>query len=219
MSFSWAPCIACEVTGERTVGLHRGDFPAGLSFGPGVAVDTETMGLNPHRDRLCVVQLSAGDGNAHLVQMPRGPYKAPRLANLLADPKVLKLFHFGRFDIAVLEHALGVHCEPVFCTKIAAKLVRTFTDRFGLKDLCKELLGVDLSKQQQTSDWGADSLSDEQLAYAASDVLYLHALKAKLDGLLEREGRTELAQAAFRFLPTRARLDLAGWPEVDIFEH
>jgi ribonuclease D len=201
------------------ISLHRGDLPADLSFGPSVAIDTETMGLNPHRDRLCLVQLSAGDGNAHLVQMPRGPLKAPRLAALLADPKVLKLFHFGRFDIAMLEHALGARCEPVYCTKIAARLTRTFTDRFGLKDLCKELLGVDLSKQQQTSDWGADSLSDEQLAYAASDVLYLHALKAKLDALLEREGRTELAAAAFRFLPTRARLDVAGWPDVDIFEH
>jgi ribonuclease D len=199
--------------------LHRGDLPAGLSFGSSVAIDTETMGLNPHRDRLCVVQLSAGDGNAHLVQMPRGPHAAPRLAALLADAGVLKLFHFGRFDIAVLEHALGVRCEPVYCTKIAAKLTRTFTDRYGLKDLCKELIGVDLSKQQQTSDWGAEQLSDEQLAYAASDVLHLHALKAKLDALLEREGRTELAAAAFRFLPTRARLDLAGWPEIDIFEH
>jgi len=201
------------------ISLHRGDLPADLSFGPSVAIDTETMGLNPHRDRLCLVQLSAGDGNAHLVQMPRGPLKAPRLTALLADPKVLKLFHFGRFDIAMLEHALGARCEPVYCTKIAARLTRTFTDRFGLKDLCKELLGVDLSKQQQTSDWGADSLSDEQLAYAASDVLYLHALKAKLDALLEREGRTELAAAAFRFLPTRARLDVAGWPDIDIFEH
>lgn len=201
------------------ISLHRGDLPADLSLGTTIAVDTETMGLNPHRDRLCLVQLSSGDGNAHLVQMPRGPYKAPRLAALLADPNVLKLFHFGRFDIAVLEHALGVRCEPVFCTKIAAKLTRTFTDRFGLKDLCRELLGVDLSKQQQTSDWGADSLSEEQLTYAASDVLHLHALKAKLDALLEREGRTELAAAAFRFLPTRARLDVAGWPEVDIFEH
>ena len=199
--------------------LYRGDLPADLSLGPVVAIDTETMGLNPHRDRLCLVQLSAGDGNAHLVQIPKGPAKAPRLAALLADPKVLKLFHFGRFDIAVLEHALGVRCEPVYCTKIAAKLTRTFTDRWGLKDLCKELLGVDLSKHQQTSDWGADTLSEEQLNYAASDVLHLHALKGKLDALLEREGRTELAQAAFRFLPTRARLDLAGWPEVDIFEH
>ncbi len=201
------------------ISLHRGDLPADLSFGSSVAIDTETMGLNPHRDRLCLVQLSAGDGNAHLVQMPRGPLHAPRLAALLADPKVLKLFHFGRFDIAMLEHALGVRCEPVYCTKIAARLVRTFTDRWGLKDLCKGLLDVDLSKQQQTSDWGAETLSDEQLAYAASDVLYLHALKAKLDVLLQREGRTELAQAAFQFLPTRARLDVAGWPEVDIFEH
>jgi ribonuclease D len=199
--------------------LYRGDLPADLSFGPVVAIDTETMGLNPHRDRLCLVQLSAGDGNAHLVQIPKGPAQAPRLAALLADPKVLKLFHFGRFDIAVLEHALGVRCGPVYCTKIAAKLTRTFTDRWGLKDLCKELLGVDLSKQQQTSDWGADTLSDEQLNYAASDVLHLHALKTKLDALLEREGRTELAEAAFRFLPSRARLDLAGWSETDIFEH
>jgi ribonuclease D len=199
--------------------LYRGDLPADLSLGPVVAIDTETMGLNPHRDRLCLVQLSGGDGNAHLVQIPKGPAKAPRLAALLADPNVLKLFHFGRFDIAVLEHALGVRCEPVYCTKIAARLTRTFTDRWGLKDLCKELLGVDLSKQQQTSDWGADVLSEEQLNYAASDVLHLHALRTKLDALLEREGRTELAQAAFRFLPTRARLDLAGWAEVDIFEH
>jgi ribonuclease D len=199
--------------------LYRGDLPADLSFGSVVAIDTETMGLNPHRDRLCLVQLSSGDGHAHLVQIAKGQTKAPHLAALLADPNVLKLFHFGRFDIAVLEHALGVRCEPVYCTKIAAKLTRTFTDRFGLKDLCKELLGVDLSKQQQTSDWGAESLSEEQLSYAASDVLHLHALKAKLDALLEREGRIELAQAAFRFLPSRARLDLAGWPEVDIFEH
>jgi ribonuclease D len=202
-----------------TITLHRGDLPANLSLGNVVAVDTETMGLNPHRDRLCLVQLSAGDGNAHLVQIPRGPVKAPRLSALIADPKVLKLFHFGRFDIAMLEHALGVRCEPVYCTKIAARLVRTFTDRWGLKDLCKELLGVDLSKQQQTSDWGAETLSEEQLAYAASDVLHLHALRAKLDALLAREGRTELAEAAFRFLPTRARLDVAGWPDVDIFEH
>ena len=199
--------------------LYRGDLPADLSFGPVVAIDTETMGLNPHRDRLCLVQLSAGDGNAHLVQIAKGQLKAPHLTALLADPKVLKLFHFGRFDIAVLEHALGVRCEPVYCTKIAAKLTRTFTDRFGLKDLCKELLGVDLSKQQQTSDWGAEALSEEQLNYAASDVLHLHALKAKLDALLEREGRTELAEACFRFLPSRARLDLAGWPEMDLFEH
>ena len=202
-----------------TITLHRGDLPADLSLGTVVAVDTETMGLNPHRDRLCLVQLSAGDGNAHLVQIPRGPVQAPRLAALLADPKVLKLFHFGRFDIAMLEHALKVRCEPVYCTKIAARLVRTFTDRWGLKDLCKELLGVDLSKQQQTSDWGADTLSEEQMAYAASDVLHLHALKNKLDALLVREGRTELARAAFDFLPSRARLDVAGWPDQDIFAH
>src|ERR1700747_162793 len=164
--------------------LYCGDLPEGLDFGRIVAVDTEAMGLNPHRDRLCLVQLSAGDGNAHLVQMPKGQHNAPRLAALLADPRVLKLFHFGRFDIAVLEHAMGVKCEPVYCTKIAAKLTRTFTDKYGLKDLCKELLGVDLSKQQQTSDWGAETLSEEQLNYAASDVLHLHALKAKLDALL-----------------------------------
>jgi ribonuclease D len=202
-----------------TIKLHHGDLPADVTFGSIVAIDTETMGLNPHRDRLCLVQLSSGDGNAHLVKMARGPYHAPRLAALLADPKVLKLFHFGRFDIAVLEHALGVKCEPVYCTKIAAKLTRTFTDRYGLKNLCQEILGVDLSKQQQTSDWGAETLTEEQMTYAASDVLYLHALKSKLDALLEREGRMELAQAAFRFLPTRARLDVAGWPEIDIFAH
>ncbi len=202
-----------------TITLHHGDLPADVTFGATVAIDTETMGLNPHRDRLCLVQLSGGDGNAHLVKMARGPYKAPRLAALLADPKTLKLFHFGRFDIAVLEHALDVRCEPVYCTKIAAKLTRTFTDRYGLKNLCQELLNVDLSKQQQTSDWGAETLTDEQMTYAASDVLYLHALKSKLDALLEREGRMELAQAAFRFLPTRARLDIAGWPEIDIFAH
>src|ERR1044072_8461365 len=200
-----------------TITLHRGDLPSALSLGTVVAVDTETMGLNPHRDRLCLVQLSAGDGDAHLVQIPRGPVKAPRLAALLAAPKVLTLFHCGLFDIAMLEYALGVRCEPVYCTKIAARLVRTFTDRWGLKDLCKELLGIDLSKQQQTSDCGADTLSEEQLAYAASDVLHLHALKAKLDSLLEREGRTELAEAAFRFLPSRARLDVAGRPAGDLF--
>ena len=199
--------------------LYKDDLPAGLELGPVVAIDTETMGLNPHRDRLCLVQMSSGDGNAHLVQFARGPIKAPRLAAMLADPKVLKLFHFGRFDIAMLEHHLGVFCEPVYCTKIAARLVRTFTDRFGLKDLCKELLGVDLSKQQQTSDWGAETLTEEQMTYAASDVLYLHAIKAKLDALLEREGRAALAKAAFGFLPSRARLDVAGWPEFDIFTH
>src|SRR5260221_13158479 len=177
------------------------------------------MGLNPHRDRLCLVQLSAGDGVCHLVQLAPGQYEAPRLRALLVDPTVLKLFHFGRFDIAVLRHHLGVLAGPVYCTKIAAKLVRTFTDRYGLKDLCRDLLGVDLSKQQQTSDWGAETLTDEQMVYAASDVLHLHALRAKLDAMLVREGRTELAQAAFSFLPTRARLDIAGWPAVDIFAH
>jgi len=199
--------------------LYRDDLPEGLSLGPVVAIDTETMGLNPHRDRLCLAQLSSGDGNAHLVQFSRGGYKAPRLRAMLADPRVLKLFHFGRFDIAVLEHHLGIKCAPVYCTKIAARLTRTFTDKYGLKDLCRELLSVDLSKQQQTSDWGADSLTEEQLTYAASDVLHLHALKAKLDALLEREGRKELAEAAFRFLPDRARLDLAGWSDIDIFAH
>jgi ribonuclease D len=202
-----------------TIHLHSGDLPAGLDLGPVVAIDTETMGLVPHRDRLCLVQLSAGDGDAHLVQIARGQRQAPNLARLIADPAVLKLFHFGRFDIAVLEHALGVLASPVYCTKIAARLTRTFTDRFGLKDLCKELIGVDLSKQQQSSDWGADTLSREQMEYAASDVLHLHALKAKLDLLLAREGRTQLADAAFRFLPWRARLDLAGWPEIDLFAH
>ena len=202
-----------------TIKLYKGDLPAGLDLGPVVAIDTETMGLNPHRDRLCLAQMSSGDGHVHLVQFAKGPIQAPRLAAMLADPKVLKLFHFGRFDIAMLEHHLGVACEPVYCTKIAARLVRTFTDRFGLKDLCKELLGVDLSKQQQTSDWGAETLSEEQMTYAASDVLHLHALRAKLDALLEREGRTALAKACFQFLPTRARLDVAGWPEFDIFAH
>ena len=202
-----------------TIKLYKDDLPAGLVLGPVVAIDTETMGLNPHRDRLCLVQMSSGNGDAHLVQFGRGPCRAPRLAAMLADPRTLKLFHFGRFDIAMLEHHLGARCEPVYCTKIAARLTRTFTDRFGLKELCKELLAVDLSKQQQTSDWGAETLSEEQLTYAASDVLHLHALKAKLDALLEREGRTDLAEAAFRFLPSRSRLDLAGWPEVDIFEH
>jgi ribonuclease D len=202
-----------------TTYLHRGDLPPGLSFGSSVAVDSETMGLNPHRDRLCVVQLSAGDGDCHLVQLPLGQYDAPNLKALLADPKVLKIFHFGRFDIAVMKQYLDVVTTPVYCTKIASKLVRTFTDRHGLKDLCKELLDVDLSKQQQSSDWGADSLTDAQRDYAASDVLYLHRLKEKLDVMLAREGRTELAQACFDFLPSRAILDLEGWPEIDVFAH
>ena len=200
--------------------LHRGDLPPGLTFGDSVAIDTETMGLNPHRDRLCLVQLSRGDGDCHLVQLPPGePIDAPHLGALLADAAVLKIFHFARFDIAVLEHALGVRCTPVYCTKIASRLSRTFTDRHGLKDLCRDLLGVEISKQQQSSDWGADQLSSNQLDYAANDVLHLHPLKEKLDEMLAREGRTELAEACFAFLPYRARLDLEGWPEVDIFAH
>jgi ribonuclease D len=203
-----------------TITLHLNDLPQDLSFGGAVAIDTETLGLNPHRDRLCVVQLSAGDGNAHIVQFEQGRYDAPNLKALLANPAVLKIFHFGRFDIAVLSHYLGVSARPVYCTKIAAKLVRTFTDRHGLKDLCRELLGVEISKQQQTSDWGQAVLTPEQLTYAASDVLHLHALRAKLDALLEREGRTELAQACFGFLPYRAELDLKGWYEAsDVFNH
>jgi ribonuclease D len=203
-----------------TIHLHRGDLPDGLSLGPVVAVDTETMGLDPRRDRLCLVQLSAGDGNAHLVQIARGQDRAPNLERLLADPEVLKLFHFGRFDIAALRHAFGVTTAPVYCTKIAAKLVRTFTDRHGLKFLLQELLGVDISKQQQTSDWGAEELSEAQRDYAATDVLYLHRLKAELDLRLAREGRAELAAACFGFLPTRAELDLLGWDDAaDIFAH
>ena len=177
------------------------------------------MGLLPNRDRLCLVQMSSGDGDAHIVQFAKGQYDAPNLKALLADPGVTKLFHFGRFDIAVLRHYLGVTCTPVYCTKIASKLVRTFTDRHGLKDLCKELLDVDLSKQQQSSDWGAETLTKAQIDYAASDVLYLHRLAARLDDMLAREGRTDLAAACFQFLPARAELDLAGWPEIDVFAH
>jgi ribonuclease D len=204
--------------------LHRHDLPEGLDLGPVVAVDTETMGLNPHRDRLCLVQMSSGDGMAHLVQIippslgGRG-YDAPNLARLLADTGVTKLMHFARFDVAVLQQALGITVAPVKCTKIAAKLVRTFTDRQGLKDLCRELLGVELSKQQQTSDWGSPELSSEQMAYAASDVLYLHALWARLEALLVREDRLALADACFAFLPTRCRLDLLGYEDPDIFSH
>jgi ribonuclease D len=199
--------------------LHHSDLPDGLDLGPVVAIDCETMGLNPHRDRLCVVQLSAGDGDAHLVQVEKGQTEAPNLARMLRDPEVLKLFHFGRFDIAVLDHAFGALAAPVYCTKIASKLVRTYTDRHGLKYLLQELVEVDISKQQQSSDWGAARLTEAQMAYAASDVLYLHRLRERLDEMLAREGRTELAQACFDFLPTRARLDLLGWPEVDIFAH
>lgn len=199
--------------------LYNGDLPDGLDLGPVVAIDCETMGLNPHRDRLCLVQMSGGDGDAHLVQIMKGQTEAPNLTAMLSDPDVLKLFHFGRFDIAVLLHTFGVMTAPVYCTKIASKLVRTYTDRHGLKHLLQELLGVDISKQQQMSDWGAEELSEAQLDYAASDVLYLHALRDKLEERLAREGRTEIAQACFRFLPTRAELDLAGWPETDIFAH
>ena len=198
--------------------LHKGDLPASLDLGPSVAVDSETMGLNPHRDRLCVVQLSSGDGDAHVVQLGAA-YEAPNLKRLLADPKVLKIFHFARFDIAAFQHWLKVDTRPVYCTKVASRLTRTFTDRHGLKDLARDLAGIDLSKQQQTSDWGAGALTDAQIDYAASDVLYLHAIKAKLDAMLAREGRTALAEACFRFLPARAALDLAGWPEVDILAH
>lgn len=199
--------------------LYRGDLPAGLDLGRVVAVDSETMGLNPHRDRLCVVQLSAGDGDAHVVQLDRATYAAPNLKRLFSDPKTLKLFHFARFDVAAFQHWLKVETSPVYCTKVASRLTRTFTDRHGLKDLAKDLLNIDLSKQQQTSDWGAETLTEAQVDYAASDVLYLHALKEKLDSMLAREGRTALAEACFRFLPARAALDLAGWPEIDILSH
>ncbi|WP_022729669.1 ribonuclease D [Fodinicurvata sediminis] len=202
-----------------TVTLHLNDLPEDFeATGDSLAVDCETMGLNLQRDRLCLLQLSTGDGTAHLVQF-RDSYEAPRLKTLLADRSITKLFHFGRFDIAAIERYLGVSCDPVYCTKIASKLVRTFTDRHGLKDLCGELLNVTISKQQQSSDWGASELSEEQLRYAASDVLYLHALRERLDVMLARENRQELAQACFNFLPQRARLDLAGWNEVDIFAH
>lgn len=199
--------------------LHKGDLPAGLAITGSVAIDTETLGLNPHRDRLCLVQLSAGDGSAHLVQLTGGDYAAPRLKALLADPSIVKIFHYARFDVAVLAKYLGVDTTPIYCTKIASKLARTYTDRHGLKDLVGELVGVELSKQQQSSDWGASELTQQQLAYAASDVLYLHAIKERLDAMLAREGRTELAEAAFRFLPTRCRMDLAGFAEDDIFAH
>ena len=199
--------------------LHKGDLAAGVSFSGSIAIDTETLGLKPHRDRLCLVQLSSGDGTAHLVQLDGEDYAAPRLKALLTDPKLTKIFHFARFDVAVLSRYLGVVTNPIYCTKIASKLVRTYTDRHGLKDLCGELIGQEMNKQQQSSDWGATKLSQQQQAYAASDVLHLHELKAKLDMMLEREGRTHLAQACFQFLPTRAALDLAGWEEQDIFAH
>lgn len=199
--------------------LHKNDLPEGLSFGRSVAIDTETLGLNPHRDRLCLVQLSAGDNTCHMVQFEPGAYAASNLKRLLSDQSVLKLFHFARFDIAAMKQYLGVVTKPVYCTRTASKLVRTYTDKHGLKDLVRELLNVDLSKDQQSSDWGAAELTEKQLAYAANDVAYLHRLKEALDAMLAREGRTALAQACFDFLPARAELDLAGWAEVDIFAH
>jgi ribonuclease D len=202
-----------------TIRLHRGDLPDLSAYKGAVAIDTEAMGLDPGRDRLCVVQLSPGDGSADVVQIAAGQKRAPNIEKLLADTSKLKIFHFARFDLAMMAQAFGVMAGPVYCTKIASRLARTYTDKHGLKDLAREVLGVDLSKQQQTSDWGADSLSDAQVSYAATDVLYLHALKDKLDAMLAREGRTELAAACFRFLPDRARLDLAGWAAEDIFSH
>jgi len=199
--------------------LYQGDLPDDLNLGPVVAVDSETMGLNPHRDRLCLVQLSSGDGNAHLVQIEKGQSEAPNLTALLSSEDVLKIFHFARFDLAALYRYLDVVVAPVYCTKVASKLVRTFTDRHGLKDLCKELLGVDISKQQQSSDWGSADLSNDQLNYAASDVLHLHRLKEELDRRLEREGRADLARAIYDFMPYRAQLDLLGWEDPDIFQH
>jgi ribonuclease D len=199
--------------------LYKNDLPDGLDLGKSVAVDTETMGLRPHRDRLCLVQLSGGDGNAHLVQLDGNDWSAPNLKALLADPSILKIFHFARFDVAALRQYLGVISAPIYCTKIASKLARTYTDRHGLKDLCSELLGVELSKQQQSSDWGAEKLTDQQRHYAASDVLHLHALKAKLDAMLQREGRALFAEACFQFVGTRAQLDLAGFEDTDIFAH
>ena len=202
-----------------TIRLHKGDLPDGLDLGPSVAIDTETLGLNPHRDRLCLVQLSRGDGDAELVQIAQGQTRAPNLERLLSDPKVLKIFHFGRFDLAVLRQTFGATPQPVYCTKIASKLARTYTDRHGLKDVTRELLSIDISKAQQSSDWGASALSSDQQAYAASDVLNLHALKARLDAMLTREGRDGLAASCFDFLPARAQLDVAGWEDVDIFAH
>jgi len=199
--------------------LHKNDLPEGLDLGPIVAIDSETLGLHPIRDRLCLVQLSAGDGICHAVQFERGAYAAPNLKRLLSDPKALKLFHFARFDMAMFAHWLGVMTRPVYCTKIASKLVRTYTDKHGLKDLVKELLSVDLSKDQQCTDWGAPELSERQLAYAANDVAYLHRLKEALDAMLAREGRGALAAACFEFLPARVALDLGGWAEIDIFQH
>ena len=204
---------------NNKITLHKGDLAEGVAFGDSVAIDSETLGLNPHRDRLCLMQLSAGDGTAHLVQFDGSNYDAPRLKAILEDASVLKIFHFARFDIAVMHKYLGVLATPIYCTKIASKLVRTYTDRHGLKDVVSELAGMELSKQQQSSDWAATELSEHQLAYAASDVLYLHTVKRRLDLMLEREGRTQLAQRAFDFLATRAELDLKGFGDIDIFSH
>ena len=220
----WPRSTACVCSPDEslslmTVHFHEGDLPDGLDLGPEVAVDSETMGLRYGRDPLCVVQLSSGDGDAHVVRLNRPAYDCPNLKRLMADPCVLKIFHFGRFDIAMMQLHLGVETRPVYCTKIASKLARTYTDRHGLKDVAREMAGVDLSKAQQSSDWGAAVLSQAQLEYAASDVLYLHAIKTRLDMMLEREGRTDLARACFDFLPTRSQLDLAGWDEIDIFAH
>lgn len=201
------------------IDLHIGDLPDHIDFGTSVAIDTETMGLNPLRDRLCLVQLSAGDGNAHLVRIPQDRQPAPNLSRLLTNPNVTKIFHFARFDVTALKNYLGVDTNPVYCTKIASRLVRTYTDRHGLRDLCKDILNIDLSKQQQSSDWGDPNLSEAQLKYAALDVLHLHALRAKLDTMLAREGRAAMAKACFEFLPVRADLDLGGWAETDIFSH
>ncbi len=227
--FSWAPQHPAVYYSRMprsqvqdramTIKLHKGDLPKNVTFQGSVAIDTETLGLNPHRDRLCLVQLSGGDGDAHLVQLARDGFDAPNLKKLLSDRQVLKIFHFARFDVAVLAKYLDVWATPVYCTKIASRLVRTYTDRHGLKDLCREILQKDISKQQQSSDWGADKLSRAQRDYAASDVLYLHELKARLDEMLDREERADVAQACFDFIPTRARLDLMGWPETDIFHH
>ncbi|MCP5080143.1 MAG: ribonuclease D [Alphaproteobacteria bacterium] len=201
------------------IAVHKNDLPASLDFGSSVAVDSETLGLNTLRDKLCVVQLSAGDGDAHLVQLDRSSYDCPNLKAVLTDPAVLKIFHFARFDVAAFRHYLRIDTTPVYCTKIASKLVRTYTDRHGLKDLCREILDMDMSKQQQSSDWGAETLSQAQQEYAAADVLHLHQLQARVDEMLAREGRTEMAQRCFDFLPSRVALDLAGWSEVDIFAH
>jgi ribonuclease D len=202
-----------------TIMQYKGDLPANLDFGTSVAIDTETLGLNPARDALCVIQISTGDGTAHILQFDRSTYSAPNLKKLLTNSKILKIFHFARFDIAAIKTYLDIDCAPVYCTRTASRLARTYTDRHGLRDCCRELLGVELNKQQQSSDWGADTLTADQLQYAANDVLYLHALKDKLDGMLKRENRTALAQKCFDFLPVRAELDIEGWQNIDIFEH